>query len=47
VSGSFRKQFSRLEAHARRVDEILDAVRDAAARLTGRPEQDFEVEVRY
>ena len=36
-----------LEAHARKFEDIPDAVRDAAARLTGRPGQDFDVEVRY
>ncbi|MFE4542234.1 hypothetical protein [Arthrobacter sp. NPDC056727] len=36
-----------LVAHARKFDDIPDAVRDAAARLTGRPGQDFDVEVRY
>ena len=36
-----------LEAHARNVAEIPDAVKDAAARLTGRPKDDFDVEVRY
>jgi hypothetical protein len=35
-----------LEAHARKFDDIPDAVKDAAARLTGRPGQDFEVEIR-
>ncbi|RAM37261.1 transcriptional regulator [Arthrobacter globiformis] len=36
-----------LKTHARRVDEIPDAVRDAAAKLTGRPKDDFDIEVRY
>ena len=36
-----------LEAHARNVEDIPDAVRDAAERLTGRPGHDFDVEVRY
>jgi hypothetical protein len=36
-----------LEAHARKVEDIPDVVRDAAARLTGRPGHDFDVEVRY
>jgi hypothetical protein len=36
-----------LEAHARKFDDIPDAVRDAEARLSGRPGQDFEVEIRY
>ncbi|MBT2547196.1 hypothetical protein [Arthrobacter sp. ISL-65] len=36
-----------LVAHARKLDDIAGAVRDAAARLTGRQGQDFDVEVRY
>ncbi len=36
-----------LKAQARTCEEIPDAVRDAAAKLTGRPAQDFAVEVRY
>lgn len=40
-------QLPDLEAHARRMDEIPDVIRDAAARLTGRPKNDFNVEVRY
>jgi hypothetical protein len=36
-----------LVAHARKLDDIDDAARDAAAKLTGRPRQDFDVEVLY
>ncbi|MGA8791257.1 MAG: transcriptional regulator [Paenarthrobacter sp.] len=36
-----------LVAHARRVEDIPDAVRAAAAVLTGKPYQEFDVEVRY
>jgi hypothetical protein len=36
-----------LAAQARGVDEIPDAVKDAAARLTGRPKHDSDIEVRY
>jgi hypothetical protein len=36
-----------LEAHAHKFEDIPGVVRDAAARLTGRPVQDFDVEVRY
>ncbi|WP_395405657.1 hypothetical protein ACHMXB_22300 (plasmid) [Arthrobacter sp. UC242_113] len=36
-----------LRAHARSIEDIPDAVRDAAAILTDRPGHDFDVEVRY
>jgi predicted RNase H-like HicB family nuclease len=36
-----------LVAHARSVEDIPEAVRDAATQLTGRPRTDFHVEVRY
>ena len=35
------------EAHARNVEEIPGVVRVAAARLTGRSEEEFDVEVSY
>jgi hypothetical protein len=35
-----------IEAQARNFAEIPKAVKDAAARLTGRRDQDFDVEVR-
>lgn len=36
-----------LDVHARNVGEIPVAVQRAAAKLMGREEQDFDVEVRY
>lgn len=34
-----------LEAHARKVEEIPGVIKGAAAELTGRPENEFEVEL--
>ena len=36
-----------LEAQASSVEAIPGAVREAAARLTGRPNEDFDIEIRY
>lgn len=36
-----------LEAHARSVEDIPDAFRDAATQLTGGPRDDFDVDVSY
>jgi len=40
-------ELPQLEAHARAVREIPDAVRTAAAVLTGKPRQEFEIDLRY